>query len=256
MFGWSSDRLAGVLNAHSPRSAVKRVVALARPPGTGSAAFVDRLLHAATHDTTSLVGLSFDVPVRGDGLYERFGRRPVSPPAWDVVAHVWSNRGTDLRDATAALTAHAASTIEWDVDEYVVWPYVRSWADGEMTPGVKQISFVAKPASLSQAGFEARYQHHRGVAAVHHADTWQYTQNVVRHAGTDDPARQYAAISEMWFRSVDDLVHRYYTTPVSRQTVQADTRHFIDPALTTWALVTELCVVRPHPLEVSPGDCT
>jgi hypothetical protein len=217
---------------------MKHIIGLIRPPKLDRSTFVDRLLDNAPAVAGGMERLALDLPVN-DYLYERFGRRPTRNPPWDAVAHVWTTVDAAPMTIAARFAELAVSAVAWEVTEHVVWPYEPDWPNGIATPGVKQISFVAKLASVTPADFEARYCHHREVAAVEHVGTWQYTQNLVTAIGTDDPTLQFAAVSEMWFRSADDLVDRYYTTPASRAIAYADTRHFIDPVLTTWLLVTE-----------------
>ena len=217
---------------------MKHVVGLVRPPEIDPETFVDGLLSAALAIADGIERIAVDLPV-DDELYERFGRRPRRRPPWDALAHVWTDSDGGPAEIAVRFAEHAESAVAWEVSEHVVWPYLPDWPDGTPTPGVKQISFVAKPASVASADFETRYRHHRQVAAVEHVDTWQYVQNLVTRVGTNDPTLQFTAMSEMWFRSADDLVDRYYATPASRAITYADTQHFIDPTLTTWLLVTE-----------------
>jgi hypothetical protein len=64
---------------------------------------------------------------------------------------------------------------------------------------------------------------------------WKYEQNVVERDGTD----RVGAVSEFWFRSIDELTGRYYTFEDSSSVTRADAATFLDPTTTTWMLVHE-----------------
>ena len=177
--------------------------------------------------------LAIDLPA-DDALYDRLGRRPQRAADWQVVAHVWhaaddhpSLLGDDLHEVHA-----------WRVDEQVAWDYDRDWPDGTVSPGVKQISFVGKRPDITDEQFAERYRAHVDVARVHHSGVWKYVQNIVsRRSGNGTST--IGAISEFWFRSVDDLVNRYYTFDDSSAVTRADSANFLDGASTTWMLVRE-----------------
>ena len=56
---------------------------------------------------------------------------------------------------------------------------------------------------------------------------------------SDDGTSAVGAISEFWFRSVDDLINRYYTFDDSSAVTRAHSATFLDSATTTWMLVQE-----------------
>jgi len=164
---------------------------------------------------------AIDVPA-DDALYERMGRRPARAPEWQVVfeqAHVWR------------------------VHEYVAWDHDPDSYDGSPSIGVKQISFVGKRPDITDDEFEARYRAHVDIARVHHSGVRKYQQNVVSRMD-GDTTTTVGGISEFWFRSVHDLINRYYAFADSSAITRADSANFLDPATTTWMLVQEYWINR------------
>ena len=58
------------------------------------------------------------------------------------------------------------------------------------------------------------------------------------------PRPRVGGISEFWFRSVHDLINRYYAFADSSAITHADSANFLDPATTTWMLVQEYWINR------------
>ena len=178
------------------------------------------------------IRFAVDLPA-DEATYELLGRRPTHAPEWNVVAHLWHEA-----DALALGHDDAFDAIHvLRVAEQIAWNYDRDWADGIASPGVKQISFVGKRSDLTDDEFARHYRAHVDVARIHHSGVWKYAQNiVVRMPG--DPSTT-GSISEFWFRSVDDLINRYYTFADSSAITRADSANFLDVANTTWMLVQE-----------------
>ena len=80
------------------------------------------------------------------------------------------------------------------------------------------------------------------VAKVHHIGCWQYVQNFIAAPTGTRPAPLIDGISELWFRSVDDMIERFYTAPGSPDAVRDDTTGFIDFANTRSYLTIETIV--------------
>ena len=64
-------------------------------------------------------------------------------------------------------------------------------------------------------------------------------QNFIAEASSTRPAPRIDGISELWFRSVDDMIERFYTAPGSPDAVRDDTTGFIDFANTRSYLTIE-----------------
>lgn len=150
-----------------------------------------------------------------------------------------------------------ADVICWTVDRRAVDPapgYVVEqrlcWDDGldrshaGPTPGVKQLSFVRRPAGLAPDDFATRYRAHADVARQHHAGVARYVQSTVLRCDSSS-LPPLDAVSELWFATEDDYVQRYYATPASQAEVRADTERFVD-FTTTWSVVAVEHVITPQ----------
>ncbi|MCB0996711.1 MAG: EthD domain-containing protein [Acidimicrobiales bacterium] len=179
--------------------------------------------------------IAVDCVTRDQSLLEANGMRSQDPVAWHAVTHLWGP-GTPPDELAAAWGTWAG----WQVDVHLAWPYRRSWAAGTPTPGVKQVSLVARRSELSHDEFVRRYHGHADVARVHHAGIWQYRQNtVVRALGNRDDELAIAGMSELWFASEQRWRTRFYSGPESPAAVAEDTRAFIDYRNTCSLMVTE-----------------
>ncbi|MEO8695294.1 MAG: EthD domain-containing protein [Acidimicrobiales bacterium] len=181
---------------------------------------------------------AIDVPA-DDALYERLGRRPAIAARWQVVAHLWHES-----DATPLMLDDGFEQVHaWRVDEHVAWDHDPDDYDGAPSIGIKQISFVGKRPDITDEEFAERYRDHVPVARIHHAGVRKYQQNIVSRVAGDVPST-VGGISEFWFRSVDDLIDRYYAFDDSSAVTRADSARFLDPATTTWMLVQEYWIAR------------
>jgi hypothetical protein len=181
---------------------------------------------------------AIDVPA-DDALYERMGRRPALAPQWQVVAHSWHEP-----DAAPAVLDDGFDQVHtWRVRQHLAWDHDPDEYDGTPSIGVKQISFVGKRPDFSDDEFAEHYRAHVDVARVHHAGVRKYQQNIVSRV-QGDTTTTVGAISEFWFRSVDDLINRYYAFADSSAITRADSANFLDPATTTWMLVQEYWINR------------
>jgi hypothetical protein len=212
------------------------------------------LAHAAltAEHCAGVVKVAVDVVQSDQQLFETIGLR-IRPIEWHGVVRTWFDSDHPAPHAwryphseqTVAddLLTFATDHTGWWVDEREAWTYDREWPDGVATPGVKQISLVARRADLDFDGFVARYRQHVDVAKVHHIGCWQYVQNFVAGLASTRPAPTIDGISELWFRSVDDMAERFYTAPNSPDAVREDTTGFIDFANTRSYLTVETIVV-------------
>jgi hypothetical protein len=164
------------------------------------------------------------------------------PLVWHAVSLRWGDVATSS-EAAKQLADVVDAASGWRVDEHVAWDYERDWPDGDPTPGVKFVSLVAKRPELSVDEFRARYRGHAEVAREHHGGCWRYVQNVVTGPVTLPPGKIIHAVSELWFRSIEDYVEKLYTRrPESIDAVREDTTAFIDFSNTSSMLVSETIV--------------
>jgi hypothetical protein len=145
-----------------------------------------------------------DVPHRDPTARARFSR----PGPFPIDALVWA------RDA--AHVPHAA-TPTFTLEEHVGW--LAPEGDGaDPDDVVKQVSFLRAAEGYGETEFREHYRHHVGVARRHMPSLWQYVQYDVTGVAGRDPATVRAAsgivaVSVLWFRSVDDFLHRYFASP-------------------------------------------
>ena len=218
----------------------KTVVALRARGGAQSLLDVGRMVHDAPRLVAAggVARCAIDVPA-DDALYERLGRRPALAAAWQVVAHLWHTS-----DAVPVVLDDELEPVHaWRVDEHVAWDHDPDDYDGSPSIGIKQISFVGKRPDITDEEFAERYREHVPVARIHHVGVRKYQQNIVSRVGRDGPTI-VGGISEFWFRSVDDLIDRYYAFDDSSAVTRADSARFLDPATTTWMLVQEYWIAR------------
>ncbi|HEX7095396.1 MAG TPA: EthD domain-containing protein [Acidimicrobiales bacterium] len=167
---------------------------------------------------------------------ERVGLRP-RPLLWHGVSSRWGDVASSSR-ATAQLDEVVEAASGWRVEERVAWE--DDVAPDPSAPGVKSVSFVVKPGELSVEEFRRHYREHAEIARDHHG-CWKYVQNVVLAPVTLPPGKVIHAVSELWFRSLDDFVEHFYRHgAASVEAVRKDTADFVDFASSTSMLVSEM----------------
>ena len=140
--------------------------------------------------------------------FSRPGRFPVDALWWTEGAGAGSPSG-DMPD------------LEFSVEPHVGWD--ASTAGVDTADVVKQVSFLHASEGTSLDEFRAHYRAHVGLARTHMPALWQYRQNdVVNVRGAQRAvAAGVVAISELWFRSIDDFLHRYFASPEAQANFQA-----------------------------------
>jgi hypothetical protein len=144
-----------------------------------------------------------DLPHGDDQARARFSRPGLLP-----VDALWWTDG----DASDEVPEPFRSDLELTVETHVGWV-----ADGDADPedAVKQVSFLHAAAGTPLDEFRARYRDHVAVARRHMPALWQYRQHDVVDArgARHDVGSGIVAVSELWFASVDDFLHRYFASP-------------------------------------------
>jgi hypothetical protein len=198
--------------------------------------------YCAAHDTLvrdTGARCAVNLALVNQSALDRAGMRSRDPLPWHAVSHRWGDVASSS-EATQQMAAVVGAASGWRVDEIIAWDYDRDWPDGADTPGVKFVSLVTKRPDITMDQFETRYRNHANVAREHHGGCWKYLQNIVRGPVTLPPGRIIHGISELWFRTENDLVGRLYTRrPESIDAVREDTTGFIDFANTMSLLVRE-----------------
>jgi hypothetical protein len=167
------------------------------------------------------VRLSVDLAQPGQELLARRGLR-TDRSTYDAAVWRWYEDGdaserAGVPDANDLLTP----ALSFRLEEHVGWEYDRDWPDGTPTPGVKQISMLAAAAGYGTDEFRRHYRHHVALTRKHMPAVWRYVQNDVA-AGSGEESEGVVAVSELYFRSVDDFLERYFPTEEDRRTFVAN----------------------------------
>lgn len=121
----------------------------------------------------------------------------------------------------------------WLAEPVLAWDYARDWPLGELSPGVKRVAFIRRAGGLDRAQFATHWrERHTPIARRHHPTLWRYCQNVVRDVLVDrvGDAGATDGISELSFRSLEDMTERMYDSEEGRRIAAADIASFLDAA--------------------------
>jgi uncharacterized protein (TIGR02118 family) len=156
-----------------------------------------------------------------DGVGRWTEHEPLDDGPWVTIADTVDVDGLPLTEARQA----------WLVEPNLAWDYERTWPLGDASPGVKRISFVRRAAALDHDQFARHWAEvHTPIARRHHPTLWRYCQNVVRSVLVDEvgDAALTDGVSELSFRSREDMTERMYDSEEGRQIAAADIASFLD----------------------------
>ena len=155
-----------------------------------------------------------DLPHSNQDARHLFGRKmPIS-----VDALAWLPTG----DALPISWSEAyAERFRLNVRDHVAWrPPADESADAPDI--VKQVSFLHASTGTDQETFRDHYRRHVELARRHMPALWQYIQNDVEAAkGDATQAVGVVAVSELWFRTTDDFLNRYFPSEADQQEFSA-----------------------------------
>jgi len=105
----------------------------------------------------------------------------------------------------------------------------RTWADGERTPGIKQVTFFDKLPGMADDAFIRQWHGSHTPLSLEVHPLWRYVRNVVERPLTDGAPR-WLGIVEETFRELEDFTdpQRMYGSVDNMRRVLADVRKFID----------------------------
>ena len=169
----------------------------ADPATPGLDRFVDRV------DGAALTQAVLDLPHPSAEARARFDFE--FPIQIDALA--WLEVGDGLPAEWASVFEES---FRYTVSSKIGWP---SPPEDEAAPEdvVKQVSFLHGSDGYSLESFRGHYRDHVGVARKYMPALWQYVQNDVEAIhGDAAEAKGVLAISELWFRTTDDFVTRYF----------------------------------------------
>jgi hypothetical protein len=146
-----------------------------------------------------------DVPHGNEEARRRFARAGQFP-----IDALWWTGGADAAPVPEPFTSDLAFAVE----THIGWDAPGSDA-ADPDDAVKQISFLHASEGTSLDEFRSHYRDHVGVARAHMPALWQYRQHDVIDVIGPERAigAGIVAISELWFRSTDDFLHRYFASP-------------------------------------------
>jgi hypothetical protein len=122
-----------------------------------------------------------------------------------------------------------------------------SSTEAEPLDVVKQVSFLHASDGTDEPTFRAHYRHHVEVARRHMPALWQYVQNdVVGASGNAASAQGVVAVSELWFRTTDDFLHRYFPSEEDRRAFSAQ-EGFLDLSQATSFVCTSHLLADAEP---------
>jgi hypothetical protein len=131
-----------------------------------------------------------------------------------IDALAWLDVGESLPEGWASFFDES---FRYTVSSKVGWP---APAEDEARPDevVKQVSFLHGSEGYSLEAFRGHYRDHVGVARKYMPALWQYVQNDVEAiVGDASEAKGVLAISELWFRTTDDFVNRYFPSEADQR---------------------------------------
>jgi len=164
------------------------------------------------------------------------GTVPVRDATGSVAATVgvWLACVDEREGVERALQEGCARLAGYLVTESVPRDYdMRSWADGDRTPGVKLVTLFEKPARLTYEAFIERWHGSHTPLSLEIHPMWCYVRNVVARRLTPD-GPDWKGIVDEQFRSVEDLTDptRFYGVSgdwkMNIQRVLEDCRTFLD----------------------------
>lgn len=123
------------------------------------------------------------------------------------------------------------------LDERPGWDHSDDGGEVLDAKAVKMVSFVVRRPEVMRRKFEQDYAEHVAVARVHHPGVWRYVQNIVT-SRTGEGADGVEAVSELWYRSSEDFLTRFYANDDSPGVVKTDNEEYIDFARTRSLVLT------------------
>lgn len=201
--------------------------------GTFDAAYLD---HLAQLDATF-----GDEVVRIVGHLARVPRSG-KPTAFDAATLVtlapYTNPAVWVSTNAALLSPKSGTTALSIGDEVEHWPYLRHWALGEQTPGIKQLVYTRRLSHLDPVEYQRRYMEHAVVTNFHHSGVWRYAQCYFTDTITPG-ATEYHALAQLSFRSEREQQERMYLDEASVAFVDADIDRFLERESTAGVLAYE-----------------
>ena len=210
----------------------KILTLLRRPTGADVAAFSAGCLAEAKRriDAKGLRRCIVNVADAAASEVAHDAHRP--PPAWDGAVETWWDAPRIETEPGAAEPLLAAlgklgTCLSYRVREVVQKEYVRDWAVGERSPGIKGVFTVNRRSDLTREQFAQHWRDGHGPLALQrHVGLWKYVQNVSLGALTPG-APDFDGFATLHFRTAYDMRERFYDSAEGRRLIAEDVGRFI-----------------------------
>jgi hypothetical protein len=167
-----------------------------------------------------------DVAVTGGPVMPR----PRAEGSVAALVSAWLDRLEDRSAVEAILRPRGTKLAGYLVTESIPRDFDRRpWADGERTPGIKQVTFFDSLPRMAHEAFIRQWHGSHTPLSLEVHPLWRYVRNVVERPVTDGAPR-WLGIVEETFRQVEDFTdpQRMYGSVENMRRVLADVRKFID----------------------------
>jgi uncharacterized protein (TIGR02118 family) len=137
-----------------------------------------------------------------------------------------------LQTSDLMIRGEGRLTGAYRVDEVVQLDYQRTWTQGTVSPGIKQLVFIKRRPELSHGEYSDHWRNTHGPLALAHHGFWRYVQDHVteRLTGTTP---ELDGIAELHFREARDMIDRMYLSEEGMRLILDDVRSFVSlPDLT------------------------
>ena len=223
---------------------MKRTIHVVLAPGsTAPEAAVAALrgLSAALVDATT-GGLRLDTAV--DGPLTMNATRPDGSRIVGLVSADAPSDGENTR-LREVLAAAGLGSWSYDVEQDIPLDYALTWPDGEASPGVRQVTLLARKPDLTTEQFMAHWHGVHGPLALEVHPLWRYDRNRIMAASTGAPA--FEGIVGLHFRELEDVtdVMRLYGGDKRNiRRISEDVMSFIDMSTITVTVMQETVLRR------------
>ena len=204
---------------------MKTLSLVRRAEGMDRTEFGDALL-AWSREAATATGVEgwvtnlVDIPAKDAGL------RPGGEPAFDAAIEVWTADRMDPQPLITPPSSLAKQFDTYEVEEREKKAYVRDWALGERSPGLKSFYLALRNPAMTHAQYSEYWsEKHAPLALRIHIGMWRYMQNHVTRAlpGASTPWDGFALLH---FRTADDFRERFYINEAGRQAIAEDVAKF------------------------------
>ena len=205
----------------------KILTLLRRPTGADAAAFTAACLHEARQriDAKGLRRCIVNVADAAASEVTHDAHRP--PPAYDGAVETWWDAPVTEAEPLLAALSRLGTCLSYRVREVLQKEYVRDWAVGERSPGIKGVFTVNRRSDLTRDGFAKHWRDGHGPLALQrHVGLWKYVQNVSLGALTPG-APDFDGFATLHFRTAYDMRERFYDSPEGRRLIAEDVARFI-----------------------------